>query len=77
MKLMEQESQLTLGVRVNKYLNHHRHSEEAYKHVVEVLQGYEFALELARSRAVEKLEIPNSNVLPFPAKSPPESPNVA
>lgn len=46
-------------------------SDEAREHVRRVLDSYQHAVTLARQRALEKLELPTSNVIPFPRQ--PES----
>lgn len=45
------------------YLNHHRHSQAAYEHVMEVLNRFDFMVDLARERAVRELQVPISNVV--------------
>lgn len=46
-------------------------SDEAREHVRRVLDCYEHAVTLARERALEKLTVPNDNVIPFPRQPAP------
>lgn len=54
----------------DRYLDYYNHSPEAYEQVCDVLNKFEFLVELAMSRAIQILELPDTPqplaiVLPF------------
>jgi len=59
------------------YLDYNNYSVDAQEHVRRVLDCYTHAVMLARGRALEKLQIPASNVLPFPRRPEPVPDSVA
>lgn len=54
-----------LVVMADRYLDIHQHSVDAYEHVRGVLGAFEFMVDLAMGRAMEKLET-DDIVLQFP-----------
>jgi len=60
-----------------RYLDYYNGSVDAQEHTRRVLDCYEHAVMLARERALDKLQIPASNVLPFPRQPEPVPDSVA
>lgn len=49
------------------FLDHHRHSRDAYRHVVDVLNKFDELYRINYERALRELYF-DSNVIPFPRR---------
>jgi len=78
--LMERKQTPPVVAAADRYLDEAGHSQASYEHVNHVLGAFEFAVKLATSRALEKLETTpreptEAIIIPFPRQ--PNSPEGA